>query len=422
MSHRWRNVLLSLPVALLLFASCSKKFSSDNPLVIASIPSVIISSDNNVLYGINPQNGQKNWSFGMPNITGTPGWGGNPVIQPSPLLYNEVVYMASACSDTIYKLNSATGTLIKKITMPYQVGFTVQATPIADANLIYIATTNDTLYAIDTGTYAIKWKFGSPTDMTSLIASPTIYNGNVYIASVGGHVFCLNKTTGPDASGNPIWDYPGQGVTAPIPASFTSSPAIDGQQLYIGSVSDSNLYAIYINPAIVAGVVPTTAVLHNTFKTGGKITSSPTTVGGFIYFGSWDFSVYCIDSNTIGSEGYVWRYQTTSSVGSSPVIQNNVLYIGSYDYNLYALNLVDGRLKWGAPFKTKGLIKSSPVPYNGEIYVGSYDNYMYAVDSATGTLRWQYYVGGNIECSPVIDNLNPAQNTLYNSGVSGYIQ
>lgn len=423
MLHHYKKVLFALSLIALTVGACKKNISSDAPLPNSYYPSVIIGSDNFVLYGIDPHTGSRNWEFSMPADTFAVA-SNFKHFKPSPLVYNDMVYQVAVNSDTIYKLNGFTGKLVKKMVLPGHSAvslpghfFTCMATPIADGNLIYLATSNDTLYAIDTGTGAIKWKFGNLTnDHSGFVASPVIYNGKIYVASQGlvgsnnAHVYCLDKTTGPDASGFPIWDWPGLGVTST--ALFISSPTISYPHLYIGGASDSNMYSINLNPPVVAGVTPTVGLLHWTFKTNGNIMSSPTSYAGMCIFGCNDFNLYCVDTQT-GAQR--WKFPTGSQINSSPIISNQVVYVGSYDYYLYAVNIISGMQKWR--FKTKGLIKSSPLPYNGSVYVGSYDGYLYAVDSAQGTLKWNYKINGYIQSSPAIDDYSGIQ---YNSAVSGY--
>ena len=176
MSHRWSSLILSLAIAVILFTSCGKKYSSDKPLPVSYYPSVIISSDDYVVYAINPATGLKNWQFSMPyNALGTAG----APFKPSAIVYHERVYLTAANSDTVYKLNSNTGALIAKLVPTGNPVFTVIGTPIADANLLYIATTNGILYAIDTGTGTTKWSFTN-ADGSPFYASPVIYNNNIY--------------------------------------------------------------------------------------------------------------------------------------------------------------------------------------------------------------------------------------------------
>jgi outer membrane protein assembly factor BamB len=428
MSNRWISTVgLSCAIAALFFTACKKKFSSDNPLPTSNYPSVVISSDNNIVYGIDPTTGKPNWQYSMPNNTGST----SPAFKPSPLVYHNAVYMVSAATDTIYKLDANTGKLIKKLLVTGNPFFTMIATPIADNNLLYLATTNDTLYAIDTGTGAIKWKFGAQ-DNSSFNSSPVILNNNIYVATVGagiigagsvnGHVYCLDKSNGPDLNNQPIWDYPGQGVVSN--ASFISSPAISAPYIYVGSASDSNMYCIYLTPPPPLPTpppVPLVGVARWTYKTGGNILSSPTCYAGICIFGSNDFYVYCLDTNLVSimrpsTSNFRWKFRTNGQVKSSPIISNQVVYAGSFDYNLYAINIINGQKKWA--YQTKALIKSSPIPYNGRVYVGSYDNYLYAVDTAMGILKWSFYVNGNIECSPAINDLSGTNQI--NSGISGY--
>jgi outer membrane protein assembly factor BamB len=408
MLYRWRNLFVMLVAAVLFVAGCKKQFSSDNPLPTSYYPSIILSSDNKVVYAVDPGTGKKNWEFSMPvGLT-------NPSIYfaPSPLVYNNMVYMGAYNSDTIYKINGKTGALVKKMIIYPYAYFTLQSTPIADGKLLYISTTNDTLYAIDTGTGNVAWKFASSWDQTPFVASPVIYQNNIYVASTGGHVYCIDKLNGPDATtGLPIWDYPGYDSVAT--GSFVSSPTISAPYLYVGSKNDSNMYCIYLNPAPPPTPVdPTPGQLRWRFKTLGNITSSPTSYAGICLFGCSDFRLYCVDTQTGTAK---WTFATSSQISSSPIISNQVVYVGSYDYNLYAVNLINGKKKWN--FATKGLIKSSPLPYNGSVYVGSYDGYLYSVDSAFGTLKWSFKINGNIECSPAIDDYS---NKQYNSGISGY--
>ncbi len=417
MSKRWLSILLSLSAASLLFTACKKNMSSDAPLPATYYPSVIIGSDNGPIYAIDPNTGKKNWECSQPGFPSSffP-------FKPSPVLYNSTIFMANSGTDTIYKIDSRTGSVRKKmiVTIPNPSGgsplvappFTVVATPILDGKLLYLATTSGAFYAIDTGTGLATWNFvaGGP-----IYSSPTIYNGNVYFGTTTGQVYCINKTVGPDpVTGQPIWAYPGANTLSPgLNPSFTSSPSICPPFLYIGSTGDSSMYCMYLNPSpdyLLA--YPNSDTLRWTYKTGGSIISSPATFGGVCVFGSNDFNVYCLDTQTHSPR---WTFHTSSQVNSSPFIDNQTVYIGSYDYFLYSINIVNGSMKW--KFKSTGLIKSSPLPYQGTIFIGSYDGKLYAIDSSQGQVKWSYPVIGNIESSPVIEDYSGKQ---YNSGISGF--
>lgn len=405
MPQSWSRVLLSLLAAPLLFASCKKDYSKDNPITPVYSPSIIIGSDNQVLYAFNPTDGSKNWELSLPCP-----------IMASPMLYGNFVYVANSRADTLYKINAKTGEIVKRISYTgSSAGAT--ATPVADGNLIYLASANGTLYVIDTSQNTTKWYFATGA---SLVASPVVYNGNVYLANTAGSVFCLEKTNGTTA---PLPASPAPTWSLAIPsARFTSSPTIGGTSpstfMYIGSESDSNMYSLWLDLPSTT----TTGVIRWTYKTKGAIKSSPAFYGGNCIFGCSDFRLYCIDTtldplNPGAPPEARWIDSNIhSEIISSPFAVDQTVYVGSKDYKLYAVKMLNGQHRW--EFASTGVITSSPIVYKGTVYVGSYDKNLYAVDTAKGTLKWRMNVNGQIECSPVIDDFSQLKG--YNSQISGF--
>ncbi len=395
MLQRWSYIFLSLVASSMLFVSCKPKYSSDDVLPSAYSPNVIIGSNNQVLYALNPTSGIKSWEVGLPCP-----------IAASPVVYNGSVYVASSTRDTIYKINSRTGAITKKIT--YANGGTgTKSTPIADGKLIYVAGKSGVFCAIDTNTGTTKWSYMADGPLE---ASPTLYSGSIFFASTNGTVYRMEKNDGtpyPPASPSPTWslNIPG--------AKFTASPAIGNPYLFVGSVSDSAMYCLYVDAP------STTGVLRWKYKTKGGIRSSATAYKGTCIFGCDDFNVYCTDTGlqlTTTTPDLRWKRELKSEITSSPYANNQVVYVGCKDYKLYALKIADGAIKW--QFSSTGVITSSPLPYNDLIYIGSYDKYLYALDSARGTVKWKSNINGQIECSPVLDDL--VKTTGHNSQISGY--
>lgn len=394
MLHRLSHIVLSLVASSLVLTSCQRNYSPDTVLPTAYSPNVIIGSDNQVLYALNPTTGVKSWELGLPCQ-----------IKASPIIYNGSVYVASSNRDTIYKINSRTGEITKKLTYSNG-GSGTKATPIADAGRIYVGGNSGGFYSIDTGNASTKWSYMAAGPIES---SPTIYNGSVYFATTNGTVYRMEKLNGNlDAtlSPAPVWSLNIAG------AKFTASAAIGDPYLFIGSVTDSAMYCINLD-------APTnTGVLRWKYKTKGGIRSSATAYKGTCIFGADDFNVYCVDTGlslTTTTPDLRWKRTLKSEVTSSPYASNQVVYIGCKDYKLYALKIADGAIKW--QFATTGIVTSSPLAYNDVIYVGSYDKYLYALDSSKGTVKWKSNINGQIDCSPVLDDLVKA--TGHNSQISG---
>jgi outer membrane protein assembly factor BamB len=377
MSYFWKKALLACGFAtIIIMPSCKKESSGDDPLPITYDPSVIIASDNQFVYAYDPKTGRKHWELFL-----------NTPIEASPLLVDTCVYIAGM-DGNLYKIDAKRGTLLK--TLKDFPGSQFKGTPIVYEKLIYLPSTNDTLYCLDND--VIKWKFNATAD---IVCSPTITpDKHVLFASTNGKLFCADAL-----SGVPHWQY------EPTPTtSFVSSPVASGKFIFIGAL-DNNMYAIRNDTTI-----PVTKWI---FPTGYPISSSPVIHGGGCIFGSDDFKLYYVDTAK-GLNKWPLPFQTGDRIQSSPFAKDNVIYVGSYDQHMYAINTLDGKLKW--KYKTYGLIKSSPVLYDGILYFGSDDKFVYALDPTVGKPRWVQNIGGLIHCSPMVDDLSGKS---YNSSVSG---
>ncbi len=133
------------------------------------------------------------------------------------------------------------------------------------------------------------------------------------------------------------------------------------------------------------------------FKTGSYVRSSPTISGNFVYVGSWDGYVYCLNKNT---GELIWKFETGSGVWSSPAISGNFVYVGSYDSYVYCLNKNTGKLLW--KFQTGNYVSSSPAISGNFVYVGSNDSYVYCLNKNTGKLLWKFQTGSDVFSSPAI--------------------
>lgn len=378
MPNTYTRIIVALFVASLVFTSCSKKYSNDDPLPPSYAPSIIISSDNAFVYALDPQTGVKHWEYNV----------GDQVVA-SPLLYQEVLYVPCV-SGIITKLNAKTGAYIGQIKLGGS-GTKLLGTPIASDSLLFVPTAgnNDTLYAYDLLSNTVRWKMGTNGPISS---SPTIHGNDLIFASYDGTVYNVNL-----GSGFSNWHYATNASNA-----FYSSPAVSGQYVFIGGL-DGNMYCIN----------NTTGLLRWSFTTKGKIESSPTVFSGNCIFGSDDYRFYCVDTATGKAR---WVDSLGDRVVSSPTEVGNVIYFGCFDYNFYAVNVIDGSIKW--KLSTTGLIQSSPIAYGPYVYIGGYDKNFYALDTATGNVAWKQNINGVIECSPLVDDLSGT--TQNNSGISGY--
>jgi outer membrane protein assembly factor BamB len=132
------------------------------------------------------------------------------------------------------------------------------------------------------------------------------------------------------------------------------------------------------------------------FATGGPITADLATVGGVVYAGSNDQSVYALSAS--GSE--VWEVPTGGAVQSGPAVAGGVVFVGSNDHNVYALRASNGAEQWN--FTTAGPVTSSPAVADGVVYAGSDDHKLYALQAQSGQGLWAFLAHAAVTARPAV--------------------
>lgn len=163
-------------------------------------------------------------------------------------------------------------------------------------------------------------------------------------------------------------------------SNFSSSPAVGGKKVYVGS-KDSYFYCLATENGEILWK----------FKTGGGIGSSPFLIGTRVYFGSYDSTLYCLDRHAGSLE---WRQKVGDRIVSSPIVHENTVYCGSNDGKVYAWNGGTGALQWS--YQTGGRVWARPLAVGQKILVGSLDKVLYCLDARTGALLWSLEIDGSI--------------------------
>lgn len=268
----------------------------------------------------------------------------------------------------------------------------VTSPAIADG-VVYIGSMSGHLYAIDRETGREKWNFKSSRPIAS---SPAVVDGIVYFVSSAGSLAALDVATG-----QPKWVYAidyerkfeAQGLHGyPPPRQtipdawdvFTSSPAVANGKVFFGS-GDGSVYAVDAKSGVLQWKFATQDVVH----------ASPAVANGVVYIGSWDGHVYAIDAET-GQQKWIFKGGDDpalhNQVGfqSSPAVVGGTVYVGSRDAHVYALDAATGRKKWDYP-TSKSWVNGTPAVRDGTVYVGTSDSSRFmALDARTGRLRFNF--------------------------------
>lgn len=370
--RRYYILAASAVLALTGLNSC-KDYSKDTPLPDIYTPTLFVSSNNEIVYALDPISGEKKWKFSV-----------DGEVQATPMIYRKSLYVGTS-NGTLYNLNPQTGTQ----NTTRNLGAAIVGTPIMRGDILLVvagtkiftlnATTLDDYYPITVG--PSSFDLGG-----QVLSSPAIHNipgkqdKAIFISTMGNNIVALK----PDLS--VIWTF-----TPPEAGAFYSSPCVVNDSfLYIGN-DNGKVYAVNTQDGTGKW----------SFTTGGQVRSSPIQIGGNVLVGSSDRNFYSVDSST----GLLrWKVLTGDEIQSSPVVFNQNVYFGSYDSKFYCVDIIDGTVKWNVP--TAALIKSSPIAYNGDIYFGGFDKLLYRLDATTGAQKIHpISINGQMATSPIIDNI-----------------
>jgi uncharacterized repeat protein (TIGR01451 family) len=250
------------------------------------------------------------------------------------------------------------------------------SSPAVVNGVIYFASLDGPIFALDASTGAKLWSFATGGDV---ISSPAVANGVVYIGSRDGNLYALNASTGAK-----LWSY-ATGNQGP------SSPAVVNGVVYIGSddgAGGGNVFALNA----------TTGAKLWVYAAVCCVDSSPAVANGVVYVIGDDGTMYALNAST-GAK--LWINDLHTGGASSPVVANGVVYIGGGD-NLYALNAGTGAQLWS--FATGGAVRSSSAVANGAVYVGSGDGNVYALNASTGAKLWSFSGNPIDSSSPAVAN------------------
>jgi outer membrane protein assembly factor BamB len=277
--------------------------------------------------------------------------------------------------------------------------------PIFQNDMMYVASADSHIYAIDTRDAKVIWKFRTGGAITH---SPTIYNNILFVGSQDGNLYAIDARNGAE-----LWRF----HTGDI---VEMKPLVLPDQIVFGSLN-SWIYAtthggkelwklrlngytfnelLHLNGTIFLGA--TDGRLYSIGNDGRRIWSylaGSTVVGtpsyieqtDSIIFSTWDGYVYSVSLDG----AFRWKFKCDGSIPSRYHwgIRNGVLHVGSGDMRsggVYAIDVQDGRLLW--KFTTFGRVQGTRF-LNDLLICPSMDGNLYALDSS-GKLVWKFQADG----------------------------
>ncbi len=296
----------------------------------------------------------------------------------------------------------------------WDVGHAINSTPVVVDGVVYVATTDGSLHALEDGDRV--WEFETEARIE---ASPAVSDdGVVAIANDDGEVYGVDVEDGRES-----WDFEiDDWIRSPL-AYADGDFYVGGRDGYLHRLdaewgdrvwSYETDNEIRGKPAVIDDSVYITTrggnVHRVTVEDGERVRStsqaddcrsSPAVGygdnGHVVYFGTEDGTVHSVEFyGTVDVERREkrWEYRTNGAVRTSPALWDDRVFVGSDDGNLYCLDRWSGDEVWR--FETEEEIRSSPAVDEERVYFGGVDDTVYSVSVESGDEVWSVDTDGSV--------------------------
>ncbi|MBN1641823.1 MAG: PQQ-binding-like beta-propeller repeat protein [Anaerolineae bacterium] len=236
-----------------------------------------------------------------------------------PVLVGDTVYLASS-DNSVYAIDIAT----RQARWSFETTGWVWATPLVVDDRVYIASMDHSLYAVDASNGELIWQFDGAAG--ALPAAPAIAEGVLYIGALAGGIYAVDAETGAA-----VWERALEGGA-------WATPWIEDGMLYLGTLGGV-VYALQVEDGSVVWQSPV----------GGEVRGTPALTEGTLYVGCEDGKLYAFDAED-GSETVSPLSQAIekASIYTSPVYDGQRLYVVATNGDVFALDLERNAILWSS--------------------------------------------------------------------------
>jgi len=254
----------------------------------------------------------------------------------------------------------------------FKCGNSVEGAPAIAGGVVYVASTDKHVYALDLATGKPKWK----VKIGPSKASPCVRGDRVYVGDLDGKFYCLKA-----ADGAKVWEFETGGE-------ITSGCNFHGENILIGS-HDATLYCLDAAGKKLWEV-----------KTEGPVNGSPVVVGDTTFVAGCDSILHVLDAKTGKELGTV---DLGGQAAATAAVLGDFAYVGTMTNQVVGIDWKNRKKAWEfeasrrqQPFYASAAVTDSLV------IAGSRDKKVYGIDRKTGKEAWNFTADSQVDASPVV--------------------
>jgi outer membrane protein assembly factor BamB len=243
----------------------------------------------------------------------------------------------------------------------FPTGNAIEGNSGAGGGLVYVASTDNNVYAVNIATRRQAWTFPAG----AVTAAPEVVGDVVCLSTSAGHFYALHVTDGARA-----WD-----VDSSVPATYKRTWAVDGGNVILGTETTS--------PQAYDAATGTKGVR---FATQEPYVMALGVAGGILYAIDAFGMLYAFHSAT-GTE--IWHKQLLSNddlPGTGLTIDSGSIYVGTLSGALYKIDATNGQVQW--TYHPGSAMESNVVVANGVVYLRDNNGTVHAISAANKKQLW----------------------------------
>ncbi len=280
----------------------------------------------------------------------------------------------------------------------YKTGGPIFTEAAVDSTLLYVTSTDSTLYCIDYQTGKTVWTYKT---QAPIVAHPAVHDKKVYFGGSDGKFRCLDARTG-----KLVWDF------MTIETYVETKPLIADGKVIFGAWN-TYLYAldakygrlIWLWKGEKAGRLYSPAVVHPVYANGKVFIVAPDRVMTAIDISNgktvWNSDTFKVRENIALSQDASTVYAKTmwdivcaiSTEGDSP----QTVWSSEANYGFE-------------------IDPSRPVEYDGNVYFATQFGYVFSLNVENGDIVWKHRIGSNLLNTPVL-----RENMMIVTGMDGRV-
>jgi outer membrane protein assembly factor BamB len=217
-----------------------------------------------------------------------------------------------------------TGAVVWKVPIPAG----TESSPLAYGNSVYFGDQAGHVYSVDARTGHINWTYHASD---AVKGGPAIADGLIYFGDYSGRAYAVSAATG-----HQVWAVTTSGTAFGFGSgNFYATPAVAYGRVYLGN-TDGRVYSFAAHTGRLAWATGTGAYVYSSAAVDDVPGLGPT-----VFVGSYDGNFYAFDAR---SGAIRWTHHAGGRISGSPTIVGGTVYYSDLgDRNTVGLGVRSGR-------------------------------------------------------------------------------